>query len=254
MRFENKVAIITGGTSGIGLAAAQLFSQEGARVVLMARNPSRGQAAVAQITATGRQAIFVPGDVGVAADCQRCVAAALDAHGRLDILFNNAGVIHVNRNLVETSEEEWDATLNSNLKGIFLMSKAAIPRIAAGGGGVIINNASIFGLVGGSGVAAYCAAKGGVITLTKAMALDHAAQNIRVNCICPGSVSTPMLENEMNDLGGVEVQTPQFASRHPLNRIASPQEIARSVAYLASEDASFVTGIALPVDGGRSAW
>lgn len=254
MRFENKVAIITGGTSGIGLAAAQLFSQEGARVVLMARDPSRGQAAVEQITTEGGQAIFVPGDVGVAADCQRCVAAAIESFGRLDILFNNAGVIHVNRNLVETSEEEWDATLNSNLKGTFLMSRAAIPRIVEGGGGVIINNASIFGLVGGSGVAAYCAAKGGVVTLTKAMALDHAAQNIRVNCICPGSVSTPMLENEMNDLGGVEVQTPQFASRHPLNRIASPQEIARSVAYLASEDASFVTGIALSVDGGRSAW
>jgi NAD(P)-dependent dehydrogenase (short-subunit alcohol dehydrogenase family) len=254
MRFENKVAIITGGTSGIGLAAAQLFSQEGARVVLMARDPSRGQAAAEQITAQGGQSIFVPGDVGVAAECQRCVAAAIESFGRLDILFNNAGVIHVNRNVVETSEEEWDATLNSNLKGTFLMSKAAIPHIVKSGGGVIINNASIFGLVGGSGVAAYCAAKGGVITLTKAMALDHAAQNIRVNCICPGSVSTPMLESEMNDLGGVEVQTPQFASRHPLNRIATPQEIARSVAYLASADASFVTGIALSVDGGRSAW
>jgi NAD(P)-dependent dehydrogenase (short-subunit alcohol dehydrogenase family) len=254
MRFNGKVAIITGGTSGIGLATAQLFAQEGARVVLMARNKSRGQEAVELITTAGGQSIFVPGDVGVAADCQRCVAATIETYGRLDILFNNAGVIHVNRNLVETSEEEWDATLNSNLKSIFLMSKYAIPRIAGTGGGVIVNNASIFGLVGGSGVAAYCAAKGGVITLTKAMALDHAAQNIRVNCICPGSVDTPMLENEMKDLGGSEIELPRFAARHPLNRIATPQEIARSVAYLASDDASFVTGIALPVDGGRSAW
>jgi len=254
MRFEHKAALITGGTSGIGLAAAQLFAQEGARVVLMARDRARGQAAAAQISAAGGKALFIAGDVGLAADCERSVAAAMDAYGRLDILFNNAGVIHVNRTVVETSEEEWDATLNSNLKSIFLMSRAAIPQIVKSGGGTIINNASIFGLVGGSGVAAYCAAKGGVITLTKAMALDHAAQNIRVNCICPGSVNTPMLESEMNDLGGVEVQLPQFASRHPLNRIASPQEIAQSVAYLASDAASFITGIALPVDGGRSAW
>jgi NAD(P)-dependent dehydrogenase (short-subunit alcohol dehydrogenase family) len=254
MRFENKVAIITGGTSGIGLATAQLLSQEGARLVLMARNKSRGQKAVKCITSAGGQAIFVPGDVGVTVDCQRCVASTIETYGRLDILFNNAGVIYVNRNLVETSEEEWDATLGSNLKSIFLMSKFAIPRIAEIGGGAIVNNASIFGLVGGSGVAAYCAAKGGVVTLTKAMALDHAAQNIRVNCICPGSVDTPMLESEMRELGGIETELPKFASRHPLNRISSPQEIAQAVAYLASDDASFVTGIALPVDGGRSAW
>jgi len=250
MRFDNKVAIVTGGTSGIGLATAQLLSQEGARVVLMARNKPRGQAAVEQITAAGGLAVFFPGDVSVAVDCRRCVTVAIETYGRLDILFNNAGVIYVNRNLVETSEEEWDDTLGSNLKSIFLMSKHAIPSIAETGGGAIVNNASIFGLVGGSGVAAYCAAKGGVVTLTKAMALDHAAQNIRVNCICPGSVDTPLLENEMKELGGAESQLPKFASRHPMNRIASPQEIARAVAYLASDEASFVTGIALPVDGG----
>ena len=253
MRFDGKVVIITGGTSGIGLATAQLFAQEGARVVLMARNKSRGQEAVRQVTATGGQAIFIPGDVGVAFDCQRCVTTAIEIYGRLDILFNNAGVIYVNRNLVETSEEEWDTTLAFNLKSIFLMSKYAIPCIAETGGGVIVNNASIFGLVGGSGVAAYCAAKGGVITLTKAMALDHASQNIRVNCICPGSVDTPMLESEMKELGGIEIELPKFAARHPLNRISTPHEIARAVAYLASDDASFVTGVALPVDGGRSA-
>ncbi len=253
MRFDGKVAIITGGTSGIGLATAELLSSEGTRVVLMARNPSRGREVVERITSTGGQGIFVQGDVSLAADCLRCVAAAIETYGRLDILFNNAGIIHVNRSLVNTSEEEWDTTLNSNLKSIFLMSKYAIPHIAKNGG-AIVNNASIFGLVGGSGVAAYCAAKGGVINLTRAMAIDHAAQNIRVNCVCPGSVDTPLLENEMNDLGGVEVQLPKFASRHPMNRIATPEEIARAVVYLASDDASFVTGVALPVDGGRSAW
>jgi NAD(P)-dependent dehydrogenase (short-subunit alcohol dehydrogenase family) len=253
MKFDGKVAIITGGTSGIGLATAKLFSQEGACVVLMGRDQSRGQEAIKQVISAGGQGIFVQGDVGAAADCQRCVAAAIETYGRLDILFNNAGAIYVNRNLVETSEEEWDATLNSNLKGIFLMSKFTIPQIAKNGG-AIVNNASIFGLVGGSGVAAYCAAKGGVINLTRAMAIDHAAQNIRVNCVCPGSVDTPLLENEMNDLGGAESQRPKFAARHPLNRIATPEEVARAVAYLASDESSFVTGVALPVDGGRAAW
>lgn len=254
MRFDKKVAIITGGTSGIGLAVARLLSKEGASVVLFARNASHGKEVVEQITASGGNSIFVAGDVGTALDCQRCVNAAIETYGRLDVLFNNAGIIHVNRNIIETSEEEWDATMNSNLKGTFLMSKYSIPRMAEIGGGAIVNNASIFGLVGGGGVAAYCAAKGGVINLTRAMAIDHAAQNIRVNCVCPGSVDTPLLEKEMNDLGGVDLQRPRFASRHPLNRIASPEEIAHAVVYLASDEASFITGAALPVDGGRAAW
>ena len=254
MRFIGKVVIITGGSSGIGLAAAQLFAREGALVVLMARSESRGQEAVATITATGGQALFVAGDVAKAADCKASVDAAVATYGRLDILFNNAGVIYVDRDVVATSEEEWDETIGAGLKSIFLMSKYAIPHIAAAGGGSIVNNSSIFGLVGGTGVAAYCAAKGGVITLTKAMALDHAAQNIRVNCVCPGSVQTAMLEKEMNDQGGIEAELPKYAARHPLNRISSPEEVAAVVAFLASSDASFVTGIAMPVDGGRSAW
>ncbi|MBN2874046.1 MAG: SDR family oxidoreductase [Spirochaetales bacterium] len=253
MKFEGKVAIITGGSSGIGLATARLLVAEGAAVVLMARNPERGNEAVASILATGGKAVFVPGDVGVRDDCKRCIEAAVKAYGRLDIVFNNAGRIFVNRSVVETSEEEWDATMNSSLKGVFWMSKYAIPHMIKPGG-AIVNNASIFGLVGGSGVAAYCAAKGGVINLTRAMAIDHAAQNIRVNCVCPGSVHTPLLEDEMNALGGVEAQLPQFAARHPMNRIATPEEVARAVVYLASDDASFITGVALAVDGGRSAW
>jgi NAD(P)-dependent dehydrogenase (short-subunit alcohol dehydrogenase family) len=254
MRFNEKAAIITGGTSGIGLAVAELLSKEGARVALFARDSVRGQAAVEKLSALGGQAIFISGDVGIAEDCQRCVDKTIDTFGCLDILFNNAGIIHVNRNVVDTSEEEWDATLNSNLKGTFLMSKYAIPQIAKNGGGAIVNNASIFGLVGGAGVAAYCAAKGAVINLTRAMAIDHAVQHIRVNCVCPGSVDTPLLEKEMDDLGGADLQRPKFASRHPMNRIATPEEVANAVAYLASEYASFVTGIALPVDGGRAAW
>ncbi|MFN8401096.1 MAG: glucose 1-dehydrogenase [Anaerolineales bacterium] len=251
MRFKGKVAIITGGTSGIGLAVAELFLQEGAKVALFARDTTRGWAVIQKL---GNDTIFISGDVGSTADCQRCVDETVRTFGRLDILFNNAGIIHVNRNVVTTLEEEWDATLNSNLKGTYLMSKYAIPFIEKQGGGAIVNNASIFGLVGGSGVAAYCAAKGGVINLTRAMAIDHAPQNIRVNCVCPGSVDTPLLEKEMDDLGGADLQRPKFASRHPMNRIATPEEVANAVAYLASDDASFVTGTALPVDGGRAAW
>lgn len=254
MRFEGKVVIITGGSSGIGLAAARLFAREGARVVLMARNETRGQEAAAAINKEGGQALFVAGDAARAADCKDCVDAAVASYGRLDILFNNAGVIHVDRDVVATTEEEWDETIGASLKSIYLMSKYAIPHITAAGGGSIVNNSSIFGLVGGTGVAAYCAAKGGVISMTKAMALDHANQNIRVNCVCPGSVATPMLEKEMNDQGGIEAELPKYAARHPLNRISTPEEVASVVAFLASGDASFVTGIAMPVDGGRSAW
>ncbi|MFZ4618470.1 MAG: SDR family NAD(P)-dependent oxidoreductase [Rectinemataceae bacterium] len=253
-KLDGKVALITGGNSGIGLAAARLFMEEGARIVLAARGEERGREAAESLVRTGGQAIFAPCDLRRSADCQRLVELAIETYGRLDILFNNAGVIHIDRSVVTTSEEEWDETMDVNVKGIFLMSRAAIPWMRKNQGGAIVNTASIFGLVGGSGAAAYCASKGAVILLTKAMALDHAGENIRVNCVCPGSVDTPMLQGEMDTLGGVEKMRASFAARHPLNRIATPEEIARAVLYLASDDSSFVTGIALPVDGGRSAW
>ena len=232
MRFDGKVVIITGGSSGIGLAAATHFAREGAKVLIMARNEARGREAVAELAKTGVKVLFVPGDASVASDCRHCVDVAVATYGRLDILFNNAGILYVDRDVVASSEDEWDATIAAGLKSVFLMSKYAVPHIAAAGGGSIINNSSIFGLVGGTGVAAYCAAKGGVISLTKAMALDHAAQNIRVNCVCPGSVQTAMLEKEMEDQGGIKVELPKYAARHPLNRISSPEEVAAVVAFL----------------------
>ena len=249
MRFKDRVAIVTGGTSGIGLAVARIFNREGAKVVLVGRDADRSKSVLGEFRP--EEVIFVQGDVGNAKDCERCVGVTRERFGRIDILFNNAGSIYVNRTVADTTEEEWDETLNSNLKGAYLMSKFVIPHMA---GGSIINNASIFGLVGGMGVAAYCAAKGGLINLTRAMALDHAAQNIRINCVCPGSVDTPLLEKEMEDLGGVEIQLPKFASRHPMNRVATPEEVANAVAFLASDEASFITGAALSVDGGRAAW
>jgi NAD(P)-dependent dehydrogenase (short-subunit alcohol dehydrogenase family) len=253
-KLDGKVAIITGGSSGIGLATALIFSQEGAKVVIAARDSERGRQAVEQISAAGGQGVFAACDVRKSADCQAVVNTALKAFGRIDILFNNAGIIYVDRTVVSTSMEEWAAIMEINVTGTFLMSRYAIPHIAEIGGGAIVNNASVFGLVGGGGVAAYCAAKGAVVNLTKAMAIDHALQNIRVNCICPGSVDTPLLRDEMAALGGADLQWPLFAARHPLNRISSPEEIARAVLFLASSDSSFITGAAIPVDGGRLAW
>jgi len=253
-KLDGKVAIITGGSSGIGLAVAIRFVQEGAKIVLAARDSIRGKQAVEQVKAAGGQVIFVKCDVRSGSDCQSVVHAAIAEFGRLDILFNNAGIIYVDRTVVTTSEIEWAETMDINVTGTFLMSKYSVPRIAEAGGGAIINNASVFGLVGGAGVAAYCAAKGAVVILTKAMALDHAAQNIRVNCICPGSVDTPLLRDEMIALGGEDIQRPKFAARHPLNRISTPEEIAEAVLFLATSDSSFITGASIPVDGGRSAW
>ncbi len=254
MRLSDKVAIITGGTSGIGLAVAKLFAREGAKVVLAARHEVAGVAAVAQIAEGGGQAVFVPCDVTKAVDCQAVVRVAIEKFGKIDLLFNNSGIIFRNKSVIETSEEEWASSINVMLTGTYLMSRFVIPEMAKGGGGSIINNSSIYGLIGGKGVAAYCAAKGGVTNLTRAMAIDHASQNIRVNCFCPGSVETPLLRQEMEECGGVDRMRPVFAAQHPLNRIASPEEVANAVLFLASDESSYVTGVALSVDGGRAIW
>jgi NAD(P)-dependent dehydrogenase (short-subunit alcohol dehydrogenase family) len=253
-KLDGKTVIITGGSSGIGLATAFLFAQEGANVMIAARDPERGQQVVQRLVASGGRARFAACDVRRLEDCQNTVNLTLHAFGRLDILFNNAGVIYVERTVENTSDHEWADTLDTNLNGTFYMSRCAIPHMAESGGGAIIHNASVFGLKAGGGVAAYCAAKGAIVMLTKAMAIDHAAQHIRVNCICPGSVDTPLLQGEIATLGSEELMRPQFAARHPLNRIAAPAEIARAVLFLASDDSSFITGAAIPVDGGRSAW
>ena len=254
MRLAGKVAIITGGTSGIGLAVAKLFAKEGAKVVLAARNKATGAQAADEVAQGGGEAIFVSCDVTKAADCQEVVRVAIDHYGKIDLLFNNSGIIFRNKDVVETSEEEWASSIGVMLTGTYLMSRFVIPEMARGGGGSIINNSSIYGLIGGKGVAAYCAAKGGVTNLTRAMAIDHASQNIRVNCICPGSVETPLLRQEMEECGGLEKMRPVFAAQHPLNRIASPEEVANAVLFLASDESSYVTGLALSVDGGRAIW
>jgi NAD(P)-dependent dehydrogenase (short-subunit alcohol dehydrogenase family) len=248
-RLAGKQALITGGASGIGRATALLFAREGAAVAVVDVDEDGGRAIVGEIAAGGGQATFVRCDVTRAEDCRLAVARTVDELGGLDILFNNAGIIR-RASVLETSVEEWDRVMAVNVKSVFLLSKYAIPVMAQAGGGVIVNTASGWGLVGGRDAAVYCASKGAVVLLTKAMALDHGGQNIRVNCICPGDTDTPMLRDEARQLAESEERFLAEAAQRPLRRIGTPEDIARAALYLASDDSSFVTGTALVVDGG----
>jgi len=252
MRLQNKISLITGGTSGIGEATALLFAKEGASVAITGRNEKRGHAVTERILQGGGKAIFIRTDVRKAAECRRAVEVTLDAFGKLDILFNNAGVFYPHTTL-DCSEEEWDLQLDINLKGTFLMSKFALPPMIQQGSGVIINNSSGWGIVGGDKAVAYCASKGGVVLLTKAMAIDHGKQGIRVNCICPGDVDTPMLPEDARMRGLKWEDYLAGCANRPLGRIGTADEIAKAVLFLASDDSSFMTGAALVVDGGGTA-
>lgn len=252
MRLADKVALVTGGTSGIGQATALLFAKEGARIAITGRNESRGQEVVKKITEAGGEAVFMKADVRNSEECRQTVEKTLQAFGRIDILFNNAGVYYHNT-VVDCTEEEWDLTLDINLKGTYLMSKFVLPTMIAQGSGVIINNSSGWGLVGGNEAAAYCASKGGVVLLTKAMAIDHSSQGVRINCVCPGDVDTPMLTEDARQRGQPWKEYLVNASHRPLGRIGKPEEIAKAALFLASEDSSFITGAVLAVDGGGTA-
>jgi len=250
--LAGKRALISGGASGIGRATALLFGREGAAVAVMDRDEVRGAAVVQEIVAAGGRAIFIAGDVTRAEDCRRAVERTVRELGGLEVLFNNAGIIR-RADVVDTSEEDWDRLMAVNVKGAFLLSKYAVPVMARAGGGSIIHTSSGWGLVGGRKAVAYCASKGAIVLLTKAMAVDHGEQNIRVNCICPGDTDTPMLRNEARQLGMDEEKFLAESADRPLRRFAQPEEIAQAVLYLASDASSFVTGAALAVDGGASA-
>ncbi|MFT5144087.1 MAG: NAD(P)-dependent dehydrogenase (short-subunit alcohol dehydrogenase family) [Thalassolituus oleivorans] len=248
--MKDRVVLITGAGSGIGAATARLASKEGASVVLCGRRPDPLQAVAAALEGPS---LVVSADVTVQADCQRVVLAALDRFGRIDVLFNNAGVIYRGKPVHTTTLQEWETTFSVNVTGTFLMSKAVLPDMLRRGAGSVVNNASFVGLAGGDEIAAYAASKGAVVLLTRSMARDYAPSGIRVNCVCPGSVDTPMLDREMEAMGGADTVLPLFASKHPLGRIGRSQEVAAAVVFLASDAASFMTGVSLPVDGGRLA-
>ena len=252
MRLANKVVLITGGTSGIGEASALLFAKEGAKIAIAGRNEKRGHSVTEQILKEGGSAIFIRTDVRKSGECRRAVDETVHAFGRLDILVNNAGIFYPHTAL-DCTEEEWDLQIDINLKGTFLMSKSALPGMIQQGSGVIINNSSGWGIVGGDAAVAYCASKGGVVLLTKAMAIDHGRQGIRVNCICPGDVDTPMLPEDARMRGLKWKDYLAGCSNRPLGRIGTANEIAKAVLFLASDDSSFMTGAALVVDGGGTA-
>lgn len=249
-RLANKRALITGGASGIGRAAALLFAREGAAVTIADLDALHAEAAAAEIRQQGGQAQAVACDVSRAADCQQAVQRAAEAFGGLDIVLNSAGII-VRRSVVDLDEASWDRVMDVNAKSVYLICKYAIPVMQAGGGGSIINIASGWGLVGGPDAAAYCASKGAVVLLTKAMAIDCGPLNIRVNCLCPGDVDTPMLRAEAAQLGVDEARfLRESGAGRPLGRIGTPQEIAQAALFLASGESTFITGAALVIDGG----
>jgi NAD(P)-dependent dehydrogenase (short-subunit alcohol dehydrogenase family) len=249
MRLEDKVALVTGGTSGIGEATAILFAKEGAKVAVTGRNEERGRAVAERIMGNGGKAIFIRTDVRRAEECRRAVDETIRVFDCLDVLFNNAGVFYPHTT-VDCTEEEWDLQMDVNLKGTFLMSKAALPHMIEKRRGVIIHNSSGWGLAGGDAAVAYCASKGGVVLLTKAMAIDHGRQGIRVNCICPGDVDTPMLPEDARLRALKWEDYLAGCADRPLGRIGTVDEIAKAALFLASDDSSFMTGAALVVDGG----
>ena len=250
MRLKDKVALVTGAASGIGRATAALFGQEGAKV-MCADVDGEGAARMArQIADGGGEAASVQADVSRAADCERMVGETVARWGRLDVLVNNAGIYFI-LPLTQVPEEEWDRLIDINLKGVYLGCKYAIPQMVSQDKGVIVNTASIAGLRGAANWTTYCASKGGVVQLTKALAVELARLNVRVNCVCPGIIDTGMFDQAVNM---ARVDKAELAATigkaHPMGRIGRPEEVAAAILFLASEDASFITGVALSVDGG----
>ena len=253
-RLQDKVALITGGTSGIGEATARLFAVEGAQVAITGRRVELGERVVKEIRSGGGEAIFIAADVSRVEDCRRSIAQAIAAYGRIDVLFNNAGIV-TRGALEETSEDEWTRTFDVNVKGTYLMMKLVLPIMRAQGGGVIVNNASDWGIVGGPGYTAYSASKGAVVLLTKSAALEAARDHIRVNAVCPGDTYVERWRvAERRDVSiGFEEELKALGAELPIGRVGTVEEIAKAVLFLASAESSFMIGATLIVDGGNTA-
>ncbi len=255
-KLSHKTALITGGSTGIGKATALLFAREGASVMIAARDRARAESAAAEITAQGGTASFIACDVRDRAACDAAVQATLDTFGSIDILFNNAGIVPFGTAL-ETSDETWLDVFATNVHGTFYMSRAVLPHMIARKSGVIINNSSDWGVVGGQGATAYSATKGAVSLMTKSMALDYARDGIRINAVCPGDTVVDRWKDRWikqgSDPAQYDTHLADLGSHFPLGRVASPDEIARAVLFLASDDSSYMTGHLLVVDGGNTA-
>ena len=255
MRLESKVALITGGGSGIGRACAEMFAHEGARVAVSDISLERAQATTQFVTSHGGEAIAISGDVSVGDDAQNMVSATVEKFGKLDVLVNSAGVSARNAMPKGSSPEEvWDKVIDVNLKGTYMVSWHAMPEMAKSGGGSIINLSSIMGLVGypvgmGGGFNPYNPSKGGVLQFTRNLAIDSASKNVRVNCICPGYVETDLTSALTKDAEALS----RLETLHPIGRLGQPEEIAYAALYLASDESGFVTGTPLVVDGGYTA-
>jgi NAD(P)-dependent dehydrogenase (short-subunit alcohol dehydrogenase family) len=253
MMLKNRVALITGGSSGIGMAIAERFLREGAKVMITGRSKKRCDAIQKQLETIGADAVdSATGDVSKWDDVRGIVEKTVSRFGRIDILVNNAG-IYLEKRIEETTEDEWDRVININLKGVFLCCKEVYPHFKKQGCGTIVNMSSDSGVSGNLDEAAYCASKGGVTNLTRAMALDYAKENIRVNAICPAVINTPMLQREVDIQEDKEAYLKEMDGMHPVGRIGRPEEVAFAVLMVASDEASFITGANISVDGGVTA-
>ena len=249
LSLQGRVALVTGAASGIGRGIAFRLGEMGALAAILDIDETKGRATAAEIESQGGEAVFLKCDVRSAADCQRAVEAVIQRSSKIDILCNCAGIA-IRKDVVELTEDEWDLALDVTLKGIYLLSRAVVPHMIRSGGGGIINIGSGWSLKGGPRAASYCAAKGGTVNLTRAMAIDHGKHNIRVNCVCPGDVDTPMLRSECSQLGEDVQSFMKEAANRPLARVGTPDDIANAVLFFASPMSSWITGAALVVDGG----
>jgi NAD(P)-dependent dehydrogenase (short-subunit alcohol dehydrogenase family) len=249
MQLENKRAIVTGGAGGIGRATALVFAEEGARVAVVDLDAEGAAAVAGAIVNVGGEAIALAADVSAEADIRRVVDETAAEFGGIDVVFNNAGIVR-RATAIDTTVEEWDRVFGVNVRSIFLMAKYAVPVMADDGGGSIINTGSGWGLTGGANALSYCASKGAVVNMTRALAIDHGPQGVRVNSVNPGDTNTGMLRDEARQLSADEASFLAESADRPLGRMGEPEEIAAAVVWLASDASSYVTGSALVVDGG----